>query len=268
MSVRAPAVAGAFYPASPDELRRQIALCLGPPRDREPALGAVVPHAGYVYSGAVAGALYSRILLPSVVVILCPNHTGFGRPAAVDPHDEWQTPLGRVPVDRELRDRFLAECPSLELDAAAHRREHSLEVQLPFLQAAERPFRFVPISIGAVSLDLCREIGEAAARLASERPEPFLLLASSDMNHYESRDVGNRKNDLALSRILDLDPPGLFETVLAGEITMCGFLPATALLFAARKLGRSRAEIVAAADSGDRTGDVDSVVGYASVLIP
>ena len=267
MDVRRPAVAGAFYPSDRTELEGELRRCLGARGEAKPALGAIVPHAGYIYSGAVAGAVYARLRIPPRVIILCPNHTGLGSAAAFDPHDAWLTPLGPARVDAALREKLLGRCPSGSRDASAHRREHSLEVQLPFLQFLRPDFGFVPVSLGAVSLPLCREVGEACAEVCLEEPEPVLLLASSDMNHYESREVGSAKNARALAQIEALSPERLFETVLAEQISMCGFLPATALLFAARRLKARRAEIAALADSGDRTGDMTSVVGYAGVIL-
>lgn len=234
----------------------------------KPAFGAIVPHAGYVYSGPVAGAVYARLEIPSRAVILCPNHTGRGVPASLESSDAWRTPLGEVSIDKRLAGRMRELAPSLEEDSAAHSREHSLEVQLPFLQALRPDIQFVGICIGARDLSLCREIGEAMAQLRFEEAEPPLLLASSDMNHYESRAVGRRKDELALAKIEALDPDGLFRTVLSEGISMCGFLPATALLFAARKAGVSGARVVSRRDSGDETGDTSSVVGYAGVILP
>ena len=170
-------------------------------------------------------------------------------------------------VNRRLAERLLELAPSLEPDSAAHAREHSLEVQLPFLQVLRRDVELVPVCLGAQDLDLCREVGEALAAIRAEEPEPPLLLASSDMNHYESRAVGREKDERALERIEALDPEGLFATVLSEEISMCGFLPATALLFAARKAGVAGARVVARRDSGDETGDASSVVGYAGVIL-
>jgi AmmeMemoRadiSam system protein B len=267
MVTRQPAVAGLFYERQPDRLAADVRSYLGNDASPAPVFGGMVPHAGYVYSGPVAGAVYGRITVPTAAVILCPNHTGRGAPAAVDPSDSWATPLGEVAVDQALAGRLRELAPSLEMDAQAHRREHSLEVQLPFLQVLRRGVRFVPISLGARDLSLCREVGEALARLRAEEAEPPLLLASSDMNHYEDRGVGRRKDDQALERVTAIDPEGLFETVLAQDISMCGFLPATALLFAARAAGARQAEIVARRDSGDETGDTSSVVGYAGVII-
>ena len=270
MAIRSPAVAGMFYDARPDRLEKSVRELLSPPGGAEPParrLGAIVPHAGYVYSGPVAGAVYAATAIPETAIILCPNHTGRGAPLALDPSSAWRTPFGDVLVDRRLSERMLALCPSLEEDAEAHRREHSLEVQLPFLQILRKAMRIVPICIGEPSLGLCREVGAALAAVLAEEAEPPLLLASSDMNHYESREIGRRKDDLALARVTAIDAEGLYRTVLTESISMCGFLPATALLFAARAAGASSARIVARRDSGDETGDPSSVVGYAGVII-
>ena len=267
MSIRLPAEAGRFYEGRRDRLEVEVRELLPKNVRPEAALGAIVPHAGYVYSGPVAGAVYARLEIPPAVVILCPNHTGRGAPAAIDPSDAWRTPLGDVAVDRRLGERLRELAPSLEEDAAALVREHSLEVQLPFLQVRRPDVRLVPVSIGAHDLDLCREIGEAVSALVGEEDERPLILASSDMNHYESRAVGGRKDEAALAQIEALDPEGLFTTVFSGRISMCGVLPATALLFAARKLGAKEARVVARRDSGHETGDPSSVVGYAGVII-
>lgn len=269
--IRPPAVAGMFYEGRAEALRSDVESRLPRAASPSPAFGAIAPHAGYVYSGGVAGEVYARIAVPPAAVILCPNHTGRGVPASLDPSDAWRTPLGDVPVDGRLAARMQELAPSLEPDRAAHAREHSLEVQLPFLQVRRPDVAIVPICLGAHDLDLCREVGEAFAVLVSEEQEAGreapLLVASSDMNHYESRAVGSRKDALALARVEALDPEGLFATVISESISMCGFLPATALLFAARKAGAGPAKIVARADSGDETGDVSSVVGYAGVVI-
>lgn len=270
MNIRPPAVAGTFYEARPERLEKDVRSYLRAGGSAEPqaVFGAIVPHAGYVYSGPVAGAVYTRIAVPPVAVILCPNHTGRGSPASLEPSEAWRTPLGDVIVNRRLSARLRDLAPSLELDRAAHAREHSLEVQLPFLQALRRDVEIVPVCLGAHDVDLCREVGEALATIRAEEAQPPLLLASSDMNHYEPRAVGRRKDDRALERIAAIDPEGLFTTVLSEGITMCGFLPATALLFAARRAGVTEAHIVARRDSGDETGDASSVVGYAGVILP
>jgi hypothetical protein len=268
MPVRPPAFAGTFYDARPERLLRDVRAYLDASgAAASPAFGAMAPHAGFVYSGPVAGAVYARLRVPPTCVILCPNHTGRGAPAAIDPSHAWRTPLGDVPVDRALARRLAALAPSLEEDAEAHRREHSLEVQLPFLQVLRPDVRIVPICLGETRLALCREIGDALAAVCAEDAEPPLVVASSDMNHYESREEGRPKDDRALARVEGLDADGLFRTVLTESISMCGFLPATALLFAARATGAGPARVVARRDSGDETGDTSSVVGYAGVIV-
>jgi MEMO1 family protein len=268
--IRPPAVAGAFYDEDAGTLRRNVEELLPTGVAASSAFGAIVPHAGYIYSGRVAAQVYARVAIPARVILICPNHTGRGAPASLDPSEAWRTPLGNVAVDRKLAGRLGQLAPSLEDDADAHAGEHSLEVQLPFLQVLRPDVAIVAVCLGVADLELCREVGEALARLHAEearRGEPPLLLASSDMNHYESRAVGSRKDALALARIDTLDPEGLFATVRAHSISMCGFLPATALLFAARAAGCPRPEVVARGDSGDVTGNSASVVGYAGVVI-
>jgi AmmeMemoRadiSam system protein B len=268
MRLRLPAVAGLFYDANPAALAREVSRCLGGPHEPGPAFGAIVPHAGYVYSGIVAGAVYRRLAIPKTVIVLCPNHTGRGAPLALDPADAWRMPGGDVRVDRALSRRLRERLPELTEDAEAHRREHSLEVQLPFLQALRPDVAIVPICLGVPDLQMCRGLGEAIAALRGEDPEePPLVLASSDMNHYEPRSIGRAKDDRALARVEALDPEGLFATVHAESISMCGYLPATALLFAARAAGARAAAVVARRDSGDETGDATSVVGYAGVIV-
>ncbi|MEO8190911.1 MAG: AmmeMemoRadiSam system protein B [Acidobacteriota bacterium] len=266
-AIRPAAVAGMFYEGDPGKLRRDVETLLPPDVPESGAFGAIVPHAGYVYSGPVAGEVYARLRIPSNVVLLCPNHTGRGAAASLDPSNAWRTPLGDVPVNRRLASRLAELAPSLAEDSAAHAKEHSLEVQLPFLQVRRPDVTIVAVCLGAPDLGLCREVGQALARLREEEPEPPLLLASSDMNHYESREVGSRKDALALARIEAIDPEGLFATVLAESISMCGFLPATALLFAARAAGAGSANVISRRDSGDETGDTSSVVGYAGVIV-
>lgn len=265
--LRSPAVAGRFYPASPTELSRELDQYIEVVTPRQKALGCVVPHAGIMYSGHVAGAVYGRLEIPPSLIILCPNHTGFGRPLAVLSEGEWETPLGRVPVDTALAVALKKACGALEEDAEAHRFEHSLEVQLPFLQRLAQNFRFVPIAIGVGSYEPLEELGHALAAVAAAVVPRPLLVASSDLNHYESDRVNRAKDRKAIDCMLALDPRRLYETVRRENITMCGYGPAVAMLTAARELGARTAELVRYATSGDVTGDRSAVVGYAGIVV-
>jgi MEMO1 family protein len=266
-TVRHPSVAGRFYPGQPDVLMRDLRSYLAAAGEKIEALGCVVPHAGYMYSGHVAGAVYARLVLPSRFIILCPNHTGAGKPLAVMSEGAWDTPLGLAEIDHELAMELRHAVPLLSEDAAAHRTEHALEVQLPFLQALRREFTFVPIAIGVGSYEPLAKLGEAIARVATAHDDKILIIASSDMNHYESDAITRVKDSKAIEQILKLDPEGLFEVVVNGDISMCGYGPAIAMLTAAKRLGAESAELVKYATSADVSGDRDTVVGYAGVVV-
>ncbi|HCU23579.1 MAG TPA: AmmeMemoRadiSam system protein B [Deltaproteobacteria bacterium] len=267
--LRPPAVAGTFYPAAPEALRREVLRCLAAESapEKKQALGLIVPHAGYMYSGQVAGAVYARIAIPQKLVILCPNHTGYGAYAAINASGAWRTPLGEAPIDDALAMRLLELAPILEEDSAAHRREHSLEVQLPFLQELRPDFQFVPLCLSHFDYAACETLGHALARLIGESREEILMIASSDMNHYESQERTLIKDQRALDCILALDPAALYQSVHEENISMCGIIPATCMLIAARELGATRAELVKHATSGDVTGDFSGVVGYAGIVV-
>jgi MEMO1 family protein len=265
--VREPAVAGRFYPANPERLRADIDSYLSPPQKRVRAMGCMVPHAGYMYSGQVAGAVFSRLEIPPCCIVLCPNHTGRGHPLAIMKEGEWRTPLGEVPIDSDLADRLVQEFPALSEDSAAHRYEHAIEVELPFLQACRPDVRFVPIALGTGQLVLLEQLGEAIAEVLKKTKEPALIIASSDMNHYEDDATTRVKDRKAIEKILALDAPGLYETVMNESISMCGFGPAVAMLTAARRLGAQKAELAEYATSADVSGDRNVVVGYAGVII-
>ena len=274
-AIRQPAVAGRFYPANAQHLRTEIETftTLRATAGHQiveakiPAVGCVVPHAGYMYSGAVAGAVYRRLELPRRYVILCPNHTGVGEPLAIMSHGAWHTPLGDVPVDAELADALKAAMPLLSEDQEAHRYEHALEVQLPFLQVLRPGFQFVPITVGTSNFEALCALGVVIGSLLGELSEPALVIASSDMNHYESDAVTRVKDRRAIDQVLALDPRGLYDTVRQGGISMCGYGPATIMLTAARKMGATQAELIKYATSGDVSGDHDMVVGYAGIAV-
>jgi len=266
-ALREPAVAGHFYPRSAQTLTQEIRKYTAPVAEKISALACVVPHAGYMYSGHVAGAVYARLQLPPRFVILCPNHTGYGRPLAVMTEGAWQTPLGLAPIDRELGHALRLACPLLEEDEVAHRGEHAIEVQLPFLQAALPEFTFVPVAVGTARYEPLQSLGEALAEVLRAWPEKVMLISSSDMNHYEPDDVTRIKDRKAIDKILALDPRGLYNVVMEESISMCGFAPTVATLTAARLLGATSAEVIKYATSGDISGDRSAVVGYAGVVV-
>jgi len=265
-TVRQPAVAGRFYPSDPSVLRRDVLSYLKNGAKTR-ALGCVVPHAGYMYSGHVAGAVYAHLQLPRRFVILCPNHTGAGEPLAIMSSGAWETPFGSVRVDTELAEALKAALPYLEEDAQAHRAEHALEVQIPFLQALLDDFEFVPICVGVGQLAVLQALGQAMAQVLATRPGEVMIVASSDMNHYETDSITRVKDQKAIERMLALDPAGLHETIRRERISMCGYGPAVAMLTAAKALGATHAELVKYATSGDISGDREMVVGYAGIVV-
>lgn len=268
VEIREPAVAGRFYPGEPGELTADIRSYTSATAEKKlAAFGCIVPHAGYMYSGHVAGAVYERLELPQRYVILCPNHTGAGHPLAVMREGAWRTPLGNARLDEELADRVLAAFPLVKVDSEAHRAEHSLEVQLPFLQSLVRDFTFAPIVIGTSRLDVLTALGESLAKVIEGVKARVLIVASSDMNHYESDAETRVKDSLAIERVLALDPAGLWNVVHQQNISMCGYGPAVAMLTASRRLGASRAELIKYATSGDISGDRAAVVGYAGIAV-
>lgn len=264
--IREPVVAGMFYPASRDALAAEVDRFLAPSGHLpEAALGVLVPHAGYVYSGAVAGATYARVKVPDRALLLGPNHTGLGRSRmALSIASSWRSPLGAVPSDPPLLQKLRA-AQGVAKDEAAHEREHSLEVQLPFLQRARPDLRLAALCLAHLSLEECRELSLAIAEAVRETPS--LLVASSDMSHYLPAPEARRRDARALEPLLALDAPGLYRVVHEEEISMCGVIPAVVMLLAAVALGARSAELVRYSHSGEASGDHDRVVGYAGVLI-
>ncbi len=265
-TLRPPAVAGTFYSADPARLEREVRGLLAasePPT--HPLLACIAPHAGYLYSGGVAGRLFGHLELPPTVLVLGPNHTGLGARIALAPQDGWVTPLGEVAVDHELRDRLATHLPGSARDDRAHWREHSIEVMLPFLALHRPGIQVVPICLAHLGLEQCLELGRAVAAVVSGGD--IGIVASSDMSHHVSDNTARRLDHLALAPALELDPNGLYDTVHREGITMCGVVPATVALAAAIQLGATGAHIVAYATSGDVTHDRTAVVGYAGVCI-
>jgi AmmeMemoRadiSam system protein B len=263
---RQPAVAGQFYPGSREGLRETVKSLIGPGPAGE-AFGVMVPHAGYVYSGRVAGEVFGSVIMPDLFVILGPNHTGLGPVASIMTGGVWRLPMGDALVDEQLADSILSKSRSLHADETAHSFEHSIEVQLPFLQYLKGDVSFVPIALMTHSPEHCRDIGRAVAAAIREEKRNVLVVASSDMTHYESQSAARQKDQLALKRVLAIDPDGLLETVMANDISMCGVAPTAVMLNACRELGATGARLVKYATSGDVNGDYSQVVGYAGVVV-
>jgi MEMO1 family protein len=274
LTFRQPAVAGRFYPRDRDTLIRDLGSYLkhglGSSADENApttALGCVVPHAGYLYSGAVAGAVFARMKVPQCCIVLGPNHTGKGHPLAIMSDGAWQTPLGSLPIDSALANALKQEFPLLIEDSDAHRSEHAIEVELPFLQTCRADCTFVPITLGTRQFDILGKLGEALAEVIRKQNYNVLIIASSDMNHYENDAITRAKDHQAIERMLALDPRGLFDTVHREQVSMCGLGPAVVMLTAARHMGATSAELVKYSTSGDVSGDRDRVVGYAGLIV-
>lgn len=279
--IRHAAVAGYFYEGSAAALRRQVAEYVVDTGMKKDALAVLSPHAGLIYSGPVAGAVYSSVNLPDTFILIGPNHTGLGAPVSIMTSGEWETPLGRVKIDEHLAASILSRSRLIREDTLAHLREHSLEVQLPFIQHLKEEFTFVPIQMMDARLDTCLEVGRAVAEaiealgggdedasgIRPRRDKKVLIVTSSDMSHYIGAEEAAEKDFKAIKKILELDPEGLHRIVRTEGITMCGFGPAVAMLHAAKRLGATKAELIKYAHSGEVSGDYNQVVGYAGVVV-
>jgi AmmeMemoRadiSam system protein B len=268
--VRNPAVSGGFYPGDYEQLARDVDRLSAPQddgADRVRSIACVVPHAGYIYSGHVAGAVYSGLEIPARCILIGPRHFPQGQPMAILSEGSFLTPLGHAPIDAELAAALRHECPLLREDSVAHAREHSLEVQLPFLQRLRPDFSFVPVVLASDRFPVLEELGLAMARVIAAAPEPVLIVTSTDMNHYESDAATRVKDAMAIARIEALDARGLYDTVRNERITMCGYAATVAMLVAARARGASETRLVKYATSGEVNGDYSRVVGYAGFVV-
>jgi hypothetical protein len=266
-TLREPAVAGAFYPGTASALERQLQQLVTVSEERHQLLACIAPHAGYVYSGGVAGTLYGHLELPRRVVVIGPNHTGVGATVAVAPHQRWRSPLGEQAVDVEFARLLVERYPGASFDENAHWREHSLEVQIPFLLARRPDVEFVPVCLSHLGLEQCLDLGHVLAQLIVELGEDVGLVASSDMSHYLEDEQARTLDRMAIDAALERDPKSLYQTVHREGITMCGVVPATVAIEAANRLGAADAHLVAYATSGDVSGDRSAVVGYAGICI-
>jgi MEMO1 family protein len=265
--IRPPAVSGRFYPSDEKKLALEIEQYAPSVDNKAVVRGCVVPHAGYMYSGHVAGAVYAAIEIPARCILLGPRHFPGGKEMAIISEGSWRTPFGDAHIDSELAEELKRACPLLREDRVAHEREHSLEVQIPFLQKLVENLRFVPVVLATQRYPELEVLGHAVAQVIAAHTEPVLLIASTDMNHYESDAITRVKDHKAIDRILALDPRGLYDTVRSEGITMCGYAATVAMLIAMRDLGAKDAELIQYATSGDITGDWGEVVGYAGIVI-
>lgn len=264
---RKAAVSGQFYPSDGDELTAFIEAVMscgtGGKRD---VMGAVVPHAGYIYSGRTAGAVYSSLFIPEEVVLLGPTHRGSPRPASLWCEGEWETPLGDVTISEALAESILNASDVFCCHPGDHSDEHSIEVQLPFLLYARPQVKIVPITISADSLEAALIIGKGIAEGVARFGKNVLILASSDMNHYEPDEITRRKDHRAIACMEKLDPEALLRTVEEHRISMCGSVPSAAMMTAVRQSGASRGELIDYSTSGDTEPNHPWVVGYAGMV--
>ncbi|MDA8156287.1 MAG: AmmeMemoRadiSam system protein B [Actinomycetota bacterium] len=267
-AARLPAAAGRFYPAGRRELESAVKQALGQDKAKhEKAVAAVCPHAGYIYSGAVAGAVYSSLEISKTVILIGPNHTGFGPDVSIMASGSWRVPNGELVVDSLLAKAITDRSALFKADSSAHVYEHSLEVQVPFICHLRQDATIVPITIMRASRQELEAIGKAIAKaIMAERPDA-LIIASSDMSHYVSDNEARNKDALAIRDILALDPAAMLETVYRNNISMCGVLPVAAMLYAATELGAKDARLVKYATSAETSGDFEHVVGYAGIIV-
>jgi MEMO1 family protein len=264
--LRLPAVAGQFYPGDPRELAEFIKTHTKPEGEKQKVRACLVPHAGYVYSGAVAGAVFARISIPEKILLLGVRHFPQGEALAILSGGAWRTPLGDALVDASLAARLREECPALREDHVAHSREHSLEVELPFLQVLSPGFSFVPVAIGTLQFADLTKTGEGIARVLLNAAEEILVVTSSDMNHYEDEETTRHKDGLAIECLRKRDAQALYDICREQNISMCGLGPAVVMLTAMNRLGVRQAEVVRYSTSADRNGNRKQVVGYAGMI--
>jgi AmmeMemoRadiSam system protein B/AmmeMemoRadiSam system protein A len=265
--IRQSAVAGQFYPESPAQLKKMIETFIDRDAEKTDVVGLLAPHAGYIYSGGVAGAVLSKIKFKDTFVILGPSHTGQGKPFSIMTSGIWKTPLGDVQIDSEMANKILSVSKYLEGDLLAHRFEHSIEVQLPFLQYFKPDVKIVPIILASAGADIYKAIGLEIVKAFGELGRDAIIFASSDMNHYESQTIARKKDSQAIDAMLKLDPDELFNRVQQQDISMCGYAPAIVMMTAARELGGNKVELIKYQTSGDVSGDYNSVVGYAGLIV-
>jgi MEMO1 family protein len=267
--IRNPAVAGQFYQGTEKLLQKEVEALINISLPKFNAIGVVSPHAGYMYSGKVAGAVLSSISPKPTYIVMGPNHTGLGQEFSISTQASWKTPLGEVKIDRELADAIKNNSQLIKEDSMAHAYEHSVEVQLPFLQVLQKDLKLVPMVISYSDIGSYREVGRAiaAAIKSTKKTDSVTIIASSDMTHYEPHDSAKEKDQKAIKAILELDEKKLIDTISKFSISMCGWAPASIMLAAAKELGAKSARLIKYETSGDASGDYSSVVGYAGIIV-
>ena len=265
--IRNAVAAGRFYPGSASEIREMMEMLVDKTAKKEAAIGLLMPHAGYLYSGAVAGATISRVKFKDTFIILGPSHTGVGQPFSIMTEGVWRTPLGEVEIDSALGKKLIASSDYLQQDETAHLHEHAVEVQIPFLQYFKPDIKIVPIILAYAPAETYKEIGRDIAAAIKESKGEVVIIASGDMTHYEPQQIAEDKDNKAIEAMLKLDEDELTRRYQELDISMCAYGPAVSLISAAKELGATGAELVKYQTSGDTTGDYSSVVGYAGIII-
>ncbi|MBF0542237.1 MAG: AmmeMemoRadiSam system protein B [Nitrospirae bacterium] len=265
---RMPAVAGQFYSGDKNSLEDEVKRLIPSSRiNPVKAVGVISPHAGLIYSGSVAAEVFSRVQITDTVIIIGPNHRGIGKRFAIDTADQWVIPTNIFEIDQDLAQDLLRQCSLFSHDSHAHTYEHSLEVQLPFIAHLKKDTKILPICVMDATLEQCKEMGEAIAVVIKKSQRDIMIVASSDMSHYVSVKTAKYKDNMAIEKVLALDPEGLYEVVHREKISMCGIISSTIMLFAALSLDVTISELVKYTTSGEVSGDYDQVVGYAGIMV-
>ncbi|QUC64220.1 MEMO1 family protein [Nitrosopumilus sp. K4] len=275
MQIRTPAVAGMFYPGEKNELKQSIKESFlhkfgpgkfPPSNDRKKIFGIICPHAGYMYSGPIACQSFYAISsdIPELFIIIGPNHWGVGSNVATMKDCKWETPLGQVEVDSDTAEKISKITNIIEIDSFAHSREHSLEVQIPFLQEMASNFKIVPISLIDQRKDVSIEIGKSIAKIAKEKKT--MIVGSSDFTHYEPNEFAHEQDLALIEPILELDVDRFYEILQERNVSACGYGAIASTMVACKELGATKGELLKYATSGDITGDKSSVVGYGSII--
>ncbi len=267
MSIRKPSVAGQFYPGNPVRLQNTIKSLIDYEAQKQKAFAIVSPHAGYMYSGKVAGLVFSSIEIPKKAVIIGPNHTGYGPEASIMDKGIWEMPMGNVEIDQKLAQSIIENSEVLQSDTLAHSMEHSLEVQVPFLQFFQPDIEIIPIILSGHDFLVCESVAKGIATGVKSQDEDILIIASTDLTHYQSQSIANRQDNKIIEKIEALDAKGLLELVIRENISMCGYMPVTTAILAAKEIGATTAKLIKYMTSGDVSGELSHVVGYAGIII-